>query len=197
MGRLIVSAQMTADAVMDHIEGWFNPRLEAEAYGLGGQDGPAPAPYSLDQINTADALVLGRLTYEGLSTVWPGMSDPYGLADRINSMPKYVASRTLDPPLRWNASLIEGDPAGRVAELKQELSGNLLIYGCGELAYHLARHGLVDEIRFWLHPVVWGDGVRPFQAGRPPVRLRLISAVTLTSGLVLLSYRPDPPGDGA
>ena len=104
--------------------------------------------------------MLGRLTYEGLSTVWPGMSDPYGFADRINSMPKYVASRTLDPPLRWNASLIEGDPAGRVAELKQELTGNLLIFGCGELAYHLARHGLVDEIRLGLHPVVWGDGVR-------------------------------------
>ena len=64
MGRLIVSAQMTADAVMDHIEGWFNPQLEAEAYGLGGQDGTAPAPYALDQINAADALVLGRLTYE-------------------------------------------------------------------------------------------------------------------------------------
>lgn len=85
----------------------------------------------------------------------------------------------------------------RVAELKRDLAGNLLIYGCGELAYHLARHGLVDEIRFWLYPVVWGEGVRPFQAGRPPVRLSLISAVTLTSGLVLLSYRPDPPRDGA
>jgi dihydrofolate reductase len=197
VGRLIVSAQMTADAVMNHIEGWFNPWLEAEAYGLGGQEGPAPAPWALDQVNTADALLLGRLTYEGLSQVWPTMSDPYGLADRINSMPKYVASRTLEPPLRWNASLIGGDLAGRVAELKRDLPGNLLTYGCGELAWHLARHGLVDELRFWLFPVVWGEGVRPFQAGRPPVRLSLISAVTFSSGLVLLCYRPDQPGDGA
>ncbi len=197
MGRLIVSAQMTADAVMDHIEGWFNPRLEDEAYGAGGQDGPAAAPASFDQLRAADALLLGRVTYEGLSTVWPAMTDPYGFADRVNSMPKYVASRTLDPPLRWNASLIEGDLAGRVAELKQELTGNLLTFGCGELAYDLTRLGLVDEIRLSLHPVVWGDGVRPFQAGRPPVRLRLISAVTFTSGLVHLCYRPDRPGDGA
>ncbi|WP_425550989.1 dihydrofolate reductase family protein [Actinoallomurus oryzae] len=76
----------------------------------------------------------------------------------------------------WNARLLEGDVPERVAELKRELPGNLLSYGFGEPAHGLARHGLVDEVRFWLHPVVWGEGLRPIENGRSPVRMRLIGA---------------------
>jgi dihydrofolate reductase len=185
VGRLIVSARTTVDAVMDHNEAWFDGRLESDAYGAGGATSA-----SWDELRAADALVLGRDTYAGLSKVWPTMSDSYGFADRINGIPKFVASRTLEPPLHWNAALIEGDVAKRVAELKQEHEGNLLSYGCGELAAYLARAGLVDEIRFWLHPVVWGEGTRAFQAGQPPVRLRLIGTTTFSTGLVVLSYQP-------
>jgi dihydrofolate reductase len=178
MGRLIVSAQMTTDAVMDQNEGWFDPAREAEHYGL-------------DQLRAADALLLGRETYEFFSSVWPKMTgDPGSFAERINSIPKFVASRTLNGPLTWNASLIQSDVTERVAELKRQYPGNLLSYGCGELAHYLASHGLVDEVRFWLHPVVWGDGLRPFHAGKPPVRMRLIGATTFSSGVVLLSYEP-------
>ncbi|HLX51679.1 MAG TPA: dihydrofolate reductase family protein [Streptosporangiaceae bacterium] len=183
MGRLIVSARMTADAVMDQIEGWFDPKFE------GGMAA------SWDELMTADALLLGRETYTGLSGAWPTMTtDPEAFAHRMNAMPKYVASRTLKPPLRWNATLIEGDVVERVAELKREHTGNLLSCGCGELAGELARHGLVDEVRFWLYPVVWGDGVRPFHAGRLPVRLRLIGTTTFSSGVVRLSYEPAEAG---
>lgn len=178
MGRLIVSAQMTADAVMDHNDQWFDPERESEQYGA-------------DQLRAADALLLGRETYEFFSSVWPKMTgDPGGFADRMNSLPKFVASRTIQEPLTWNASLLKGDVVERVAELKQQLSGNLLSYGFGELAHHLAGHGMVDEVRFWLHPVIWGDGLRPLQDGRPPVRMRLIGATTFSSGVVLLSYQP-------
>jgi dihydrofolate reductase len=178
VGRLIVSAQMTADGVMDQNDGWFDPTLESEQYGV-------------DQLRAADALLLGRETYEFFSTVWPRMTgDPGGFAERMNSLPKFVASRTLDGPLTWNATLIQGDVAERVAELKRQYPGNLLSYGCGELARYLADHGLVDEVRFWLHPVVWGGGLRPFQAGKPPVRMRLVGATTFSCGVVLLSYQP-------
>jgi dihydrofolate reductase len=177
MGRLIVSAQMTIDGVMDQIEDWFDATRESELYGV-------------DQLSAADALLLGRETYEGLSSFWPTASDPMGFADRVNSIPKFVASRTLHEPLEWNATLIKGDLIERVTELKQELRGNLLVYGCGQLANDLARRGVVDEARLWVHPVVWGDGVRPFHAGKLPIRMRLIGATTFSSGVVLQSYAP-------
>ena len=93
-------------------------------------------------------------------------------------------------PLTWNARLLGDDVAERVAALKEEVPGDLISYGCGELANHLARRGLVDEVRLGLHPVVWGDGVRPFHAGELPMRLRLISATTFAGGVVQLAYEP-------
>jgi dihydrofolate reductase len=175
MGRLIVSAQMTMDSVMDQIEGWFGEEGDAEHHGV-------------EELRAADALVLGRETYEVLSTLWVAGSGPY--ADLINPMPKYVASRTLTGPLTWNAQHLGPDTVAAVAALKEQHAGSLISYGCGELANVLARNGLVDEVRFWLHPVVWGDGVRPFAAGEMPIRMRLISATPYNTGVVKLSYQP-------
>ncbi len=175
MGRLIVSAQMTVDCVMDPLEEWFDTTLEE------GGDGVA-------QLRAADALILGRKTYEGLAEYWPKSNDAY--AKLINPMPKYVASHTIKEPLVWNSTLFGPDLAKDVAALKDRLSGDVILYGCGQLANDLAREGLVDEVRFWLHPYVWGDGVRPFHAGKLPIRLRLVSATTYTSGLVRLTYQP-------
>ena len=175
MGRLIVSAQVTVDGVMDQLEGWFDPEDESAQHGL-------------EQLRAADAVVLGRETYEFLSEFWPPEEGPY--AELINPIPKYVASRTLREPLTWNARLLGADAAEAVAALKAEVPGQLISYGCGELANDLARRGLVDEVRFWLHPVVWGDGARAFHAGELPVRMRLIGARTFPSDVVQLSYQP-------
>jgi dihydrofolate reductase len=177
MGRLIVSAQMTMDGVMDQLEGWFEVGTDS------AEDG-------LEQLRAADALVLGRGTYEHLASAWSAQRGPW--ADLINPLPKHVASRTLGEPLGWNARLLGPDVADAVAALKQEHAGTLLIYGCGQLANDLARRGLVDEVRLWLHPIVFGDGVRPFHAGLLPVRMRLIRATTYTSGVVGLAYEPLP-----
>src|ERR1700759_371240 len=127
MGRLIVSANVTTDMVMDQLEGWFRPDSAAA-------DG-------LAQLSAADALVLGRETYEQLSAFWPKSDDAW--ARLINPMPKYVASRTLKKPLTWNAQLLGADLAGEVAALKARISGDLLVYGIGELANYLARQDLV------------------------------------------------------
>src|SRR4051812_22148178 len=175
MGRLIVSANATVDCVMDQLEGWFHPDDESGEHGL-------------EQLRAADALVMGRETYQFLSQYWPTADGPY--AELINPIPKYVASRTLQEPLTWNARLLGADAVAAVAALKAEVPGLLLSYGCGELANDLARHGLVDEVRLWLHPVVWGDGVRVFHAGQLPVRMRLIGVRTFPSDVVQLSYRP-------
>ncbi len=175
MGRLIVSAQMSMDCVMDQLEGWFDERGDVEDHGV-------------EELRAADAVLLGRETYEQLSELWPKGSGPY--ADLINPMPKHVASRTLRGPLTWNAELLGPDTVAAVAALKEQYAGSLISYGCGELANVLARQGLIDEVRFWLYPVVWGDGVRPFGAGELPIRLRLISATPYNTGVVKLSYQP-------
>jgi dihydrofolate reductase len=172
MGRLIVSANTTMDGVLDQLEGWFQP-------------GDESTEHAREQLRAADALVLGRETYEHLAASWSGQEGPW--ADLINPMPKYVATRTLTGPLDWNAQPLGPDTADAVAALKARHAGNLISYGCGELASDLARRGLVDEVRLWLHPVAWGDGV--------PIRMRLIAATPYASGVVMLAYQPlaDPP----
>ena len=116
------------------------------------------------------------------------MGGPY--AD-LSTDPKY------SPRARCRAAELElrllHDAAEAVAALKAQIPGQLVLYGCGELADDLARRGLVDEVRLWLHPVVWGAGVRAFHAGELPVRMRLIGARTFPSDVVLLSYQPLEP----
>lgn len=110
-------------------------------------------------------------------------------AERINTMPKYVASRTLAGPLEWNATLIEGDLVQAVTELKEKHEGSLRVSGCGELAHTLAQQGLVDEFWFWVNPHVWPTGPRILD-GVGPIRLDLIAATPYRSGVVWLRYRP-------
>ena len=181
MGKLIISTQITLDGVMTVGE-WFNQHGEHDWHGSAGQA-------ALDQLRSADAFLLGRKNYEGLSAVWPTMSDDVGFAERTNSLPKFVVSRTLRGPLTWNATLLEGDMATSVAALKQRTSGNLLSFGFGDFAYQLVEHGLADELRFWVNPYSWGEGERPFQ-GKRPIHFELVNTTTFNTGIVLLSYRP-------
>jgi dihydrofolate reductase len=178
MGKLIISTHMTLDGVIGPSpQDWATFEAEGERY-------------KFDQLLAADAFLLGRKVYEGLSQAWPTMTDDTGFADRVNSIPKYVASRTLEGPLDWNSSLIEGDLAESVTDLKRQHRGNLLSFGCGELAYDLAAQGLADELHFWVNPVVRGSGDRAFH-GRQ-VRMQHISTTTFNSGVSLLCYRPAP-----
>lgn len=147
---------------------------------------------SLEQLMLADAMVLGRKTYEGLAAAWPYLTDHPAMgrfAGRINAMPKYVASRTLTEPLDWNAVLIEGELGQAVPELKKAHGGNLIVSGAGEFAHALTRQGLVDEFWIWIHPAMWATGPRFFD-GVGPVRLQLVAATPYRSGVVWLRYRP-------
>ena len=110
-------------------------------------------------------------------------------AERINGMPKYVASRTLTGPLEWNSILIEGEAVQAVPALKAKHQGNLIISGCGELAHSLAQGSLVDEFWFWVNPHLWPAGPRILD-GVGPIRLQLVSATPYRSGVVWLRYRP-------
>jgi dihydrofolate reductase len=146
----------------------------------------------LEQLVLADALVLGRKTYEGLAAVWPHLVDDPNFgrsAGTINGMPKYVASRTLSGPLEWNATVLKDDLDKAIPAIKQENDGNLIISGTGELTHDLTRRGHVDEFWFWVNPNLWASGPRVFD-GVGPVPLQLVSATPYRSGVVWLRYRP-------
>jgi dihydrofolate reductase len=181
MGKLIVMNQIT-------INGAFEAPTPDEWLVLDDDSGDA----TLEQLYLADAMVLGRKTYEGLAAVWPQLAEEPGMAryaERINPMPKYVASRTLSEPLEWNASLIDGEVTQAVPALKREHRGNLIVSGCGELAHTLTREGLVDEFWFFVNPNIWATGPRIFD-GVGPVRLELVASTPYRSGVIWLRYRP-------
>jgi dihydrofolate reductase len=172
MSRLINTTTMTVDAVTDVGE-WYVAEGEHDRAALDEFDGSA-------------GMLLGRKTYEGLAGFWPQQTGPW--ADMLNPLPKFVVTRTLQGPLEWNATVVEGDAIAGVARLKDQLEGDLLLIGCGELARHLLANGLVDELRFWLHPTVWGEGTRPYQG--ETVRMRLLGSTSYDSGVTLLRYEP-------
>ena len=183
MARLVINNAMTVNGAFEapSPDEWLV--LDADSNNV-----------SLEQFLVADAMVLGRKTYEGLAAVWPQLVDDPTLglfANRLNSMPKYVASRTLHGPLPWNATPLEGDLAASVRALKDRHDGTLIVSGAGELAGELTTQGVVDEFWFWVSPYLWQAGPRIFD-GVGPVRLELIGSTTFPSGVVRLAYRPAP-----
>jgi len=147
------------------------------------------AKFQSDGLFTSDALLLGRVTYEGFAAAWPDMTHEEGeFADRMNSLPKFVATRTLDQ-LEWNATPLKGDVVEEVAKLKQQPGQDLLIYGSGELVRTLMQHDLIDEYRLLVYPVVLGNGKRLFGEGSTAT-LKLVETQTFSSGVVALIYQP-------
>ena len=190
MGRLVINNAMTVNGAFEapapEPDGWLV--LDPDSNNV-----------SLEQFLVADAMLLGQKTYQGLAAVWPTLVDDPTLgvfADRMNSMPKYVVSRSLQEPLAWNATLIKGGLAESVPDLKDR-HGLLIAVGAGELAHALTTQGLVDELWFWVSPYLWASGPRILD-GIGPVRLELIGSTTFPSGVVRLAYRPAPnQQDGA
>ena len=127
--------------------------------------------------------MLGRITYQGFAAAWPSMEGTGDFGERMNSMPKFVASRTLDKG-EWNAEIMQGDVADAVANLKAEPGGDLLIYGSGDLVDELTRHRLIDEYRLMVHPVIVGSGKRIFSTGAAAT-LSLAETVTTGTGVVV------------
>ena len=145
---------------------------------------------------SSDALLLGRVTYEGFAASWPAMEESTGeFGKRMNAMPKFVASRTL-AEAEWNASIIEGDLGAAVAKLREQPGRDLLIYGSGDLVDELTRLGLIDEYRLIVYPVLVGTGKRIFN-GDTASTLRLTDTTTTSTGVVVLTYRYSPEGSEA
>jgi dihydrofolate reductase len=150
--------------------------------------------YAKKLLFSADTLLLGRLTYEGLSAAYPSMSggasgDLDDFIERMNSIHKYVASTTLREAT-WNATVIDGDVAMFVADLKQQTSGNIIKYGNGPLDSTLMEHGLIDEFHLLLTPVAIGRGQHMFEAIDTAPALKLVDVTRFSNGVLVLKYAP-------
>lgn len=184
--KVILSEFLTLDGVIEAPHEWSFPYWSDEI-----------AAFKNDELFSAGALLLGRVTYEGFAAAWPSRSgDDY--ADRINSMPKYVVSTTL-LTAGWNNTAIirpaeGGDVVREIADLKRQPGEDLLVFGSGDLSQTLIRHGLVDRYDLLLYPLVLGRGRRLF-AGDNDVNLELVESKPYDSGVVLLTYRPAPDDD--
>jgi dihydrofolate reductase len=179
--RKVVAVELVSlDGVMESPEEWAfsysNDEMEeANASGMAA----------------SDALLLGRVTYEGLAAFWPNQPGGTPMVDYINSVPKFVVSETLEEPLEWNNStLIKGNVAEEIAELKRRPGKDITIIGSGALVRSLLEDGLLDELRLMVHPVILGRGKRLFEDGEDSKALELVDSRTFGTGVVSLTYRP-------
>ncbi len=177
--KVVASTYVTLDGYYDEPGEWSFPFWSDEA----GQ-------FKAQELAQTDALLLGRISYEGFSKAWPNMEEETGdFGRKVNSMPKYVASRTLQNPT-WNATVIEGDVAEAVRRLKAEDGGDLAIWGSGQLIDYLTDHDLIDEYRVMLHPFILGSGTKRFLSRAPRRSLHLVDTTSLPNGVLVLTYRP-------
>jgi dihydrofolate reductase len=180
MRKVIVEAEVSLDGAM----GGENVNFWQQVFPFHSAD---VQEYLNDLLFTPDALLMGQRTYAFFAAVWPTRQGKD--AERMNSMPKYVASRTEKGPLQWNATLLKGDTVEEITKLKEQPGKSLLQYGVGELTHTMLKSGLVDEIRLLVFPFAFGDGPRIFD--RMGVNtLKLLDTKTFSSGVVALHYEP-------
>ena len=193
MGKIALSQNLSLDGVMQspgHTDVPFKYRGWAVDFD-GGGDG---ARFALDSAQSCEALLLGRVTYEAMQAFWPTAEGE--LADRINELPKYVVSSTLAEP-GWNATVLGHDWPEEVARLRQELGGDILVYGSRRLSHALIELGLVDELRLLVYPVVLGAGDRLFGETEDKIPLRLVESRPFEGGVVSMIYAPASTANGA
>lgn len=166
------------DSVIDNPQNWVFDYVNDEFF-----------TYAREQLFESDALIMGRVTYEAFAEAWSSRAGADEFADKMNSLPKYVASRTLKEPLTWNANLIKGDVVKEVAKLKEQKGMNILQYGSGELTRILLQHGLIDEFRLMVFPVAVGAGQHTFE-NIQQTPMKLLETKAFSTGVVILHYEP-------
>lgn len=188
MGKIVVTEFVSLDGVMEDPGG-------AESFEHGGwtfevDRGEEGDKFKLGELEEAEAQLLGRVTYEGFASAWPSMEDDVGFADKMNSMPKYVYSTTLESADWNNTTILSGDFATDIAKVKEETDGVILVAGSARLAQGLIAHDLLDELRLMVFPVVLGGGKRLFADDGRKVPLKLTDARTIGAGIQLVTYEP-------
>src|SRR2546427_1891228 len=193
MGRIVATEFVSLDGVMEDPGG-------AEDFEHGGWSfefsrGDEGDRFKLDEAFRSQALLLGRVTYQGFAAAWPSREGEF--ADKFNSMPKYVASSSLEEPQWNNSTVLKGDVAAEVAKLKREQDGDIVVHGSARLVQTLLEHDLVDELRLMVFPVVLGSGKRLFRETSDKKPLRLVHSQLVGDGPALLIYHPAGGGEHA
>lgn len=187
MRRVVVTEYVTLDGVMEDPGGGDGTTHGGWSFQFWSEEA---GKFKFDELFASDALLLGRVTYEGFAKAWPSRTDEAGFADRMNSLPKFVVSKTLEK-VEWNNSkLIKGNIAEEVYKLKQQPGQDILVCGSGQLVHTLMQHDLIDEYRIMVHPVVLGSGKRLIKDGSEMKVLRLVDTKIFGSGIVVLYYQP-------
>jgi dihydrofolate reductase len=186
VGRIVVTEFMSLDGVIEDPGG-------AEDFKHGGWSfelsrGDEGDKFKLDETMSSEALLLGRVTYEGFAAAWPSRDGEF--ADKFNSMPKYVVSSTLEDPEWNNSTVLKGDLVEEVTKLRQEQDGDIVVHGSPQLVQALVEHDLVDELRLMVFPVVLGSGKRLFGEASDKKPLRLVDSKTVGDGVAILTYAP-------
>jgi len=192
MARIVVTEFVSLDGVIEDPGG-------SEDFKYGGwsfeiERGEEGDRFKLDEALNADALLLGRRTYEGFAAAWPSREGEF--ADKFNSMPKYVVSSTLRDPDWTNSTVLDGDVAEEVSKLREQQDGEIVVHGSAQLVQALLEHGLVDELRLMVFPVVLGAGKRLFGETSDKRPLRLTDSRTVGDGVEILTYQPAATGAG-
>jgi dihydrofolate reductase len=191
MRRIVVSEFVSLDGVMEDPGGAEGTRHGGWSFQFNDPEG---MKYKLQETLAHEALLLGRVTYEGFAQAWPAITDEVGFADKMNSMPKYVVSKTLARADWNNSTILSGDIGEEVTALRQQDGGDILVAGSAALVRELLVRGLVDEYRLMVFPIVLGSGKRLFAGDGASVTLRLADVRSLPSGTLILTYHPAPVG---
>jgi dihydrofolate reductase len=186
MGRIVVTEFASIDGVVEDPGGSENFKYGGWSFEFNrGEDGDK---FKLDEALDSEALLLGRVTYEGFAEAWPQRDGEF--ADKLNSMPKYVVSSTLKDPEWSNTTVLEGDVAKSVAKLRDEVDGDIYVHGSVQLAQALLDNDLVDELHLMVFPVVLGAGKRLFGSTGDKKTMQLAESKTVGDGVEILVYRP-------
>jgi dihydrofolate reductase len=188
VGRIVISENVTLDGVIQDPTGEEGFRLGGWFGQISDEDRAAWVHVQLEEALGAEALLLGGRSYEFFARRWPSRRGEW--ADRLNSLPKYVVSSTLEA-LDWNNStILEGDVVNEVAKLKQRLGGDIIVYASGQLVHTLMEQDLVDELRLMIYPFLLGAGRRLFETSSAAKPVRLVATQIVGEGLALLTYQP-------
>ncbi len=186
MGRIVVTEFVSLDGVMEDPGGAENFRHGGWSFEIGrGDEGDK---FKLDEVFSSEALLLGRVTYEGFAEAWPSREGEF--ADKFNTMPKYVVSSTLEQPEWNNSTVLKGDVAEEVAKLRREHDGDIVVHGSARLVQTLLERDLVDELRLMVYPLVLGSGRRLFAETSDKKPLRLVDSKVVGDGVAILIYEP-------
>jgi dihydrofolate reductase len=188
MGRIVVTEFVSLDGVMEDPGGAEDFKHGGWTFEIGrGEEGDR---FKLDELVEAEAQLLGRVTYEGFAAAWPEMDDEAGFAKKMNAMPKYVVSSTLQEADWENSTILGGDFVAEIERLKREVDGVILVAGSCQLVQGLIENDLVDELRLMVFPVVLGSGKRLFGQTEVKKPLKLTDAKTVGDGVSILTYEP-------